>query len=220
MLKAVIFDMDGVIFDSEPIHLAMEQGIFRSFGIDLTKEEHNTYVGTTSHYMWEMIKKRHKIIHSIEELVELDRGNYFKYISRSDINISSIDGVDNFIQELKYNNIKLAVASSSPMNVIDRIISLFNLKKYFDVLVTGDFVDKSKPEPDIFLYAAHKLGFKPEECLVVEDSYNGVTAAKRAGMKCVGYINGNSGNQDLSSSDIAIDDYSKITVDDLHNLFI
>lgn len=209
MVKAVIFDMDGIIIDSEPLHLSIEEDIFKKLGISIAYEEHNTFIGTTSHYMWDKIKTNHNLTESLEELVELDRNTYLDFLNDA-LDLQPINGVKELIIDLHKNNIKLAVASSSPLNVIEKVLSLFEIRNYFDYIVTGDYVSKSKPEPDIFLYAGEKLDVDSKECVVIEDSHNGVLAAKKANMKCIGYKNINSGNQDLSKADIIIDDFNDI----------
>lgn len=114
------------------------------------------------------------------------------------------------IKNLYEHGFKLAIASSSPIDVIEVVVQALDIKKYFHTLVTGDYIVNSKPEPDIFIYAANKLQVSPEECFVVEDSHNGVLAAKIAGMKCIGYINKNSGSQDLTAADIIIENFSDL----------
>lgn len=214
MIRAVIFDMDGVIVDSEPLHLNIEEDIFKNLGISITSEEHNTFIGTTSHYMWDKIRTNHNLAESLEELVELDRNTYLEFLNNA-LDLQPINGVRELIIDLHKNNIKLAVASSSPLNIIERVLNLFEIRDYFNYIVTGDYVSKSKPEPDIFLYAAEKLDVDPKECVVIEDSHNGVLAAKKANMKCIGYKNLNSGNQDLSKADLTIDDFN-----DINSIFI
>jgi len=105
-----------------------------------------------------------------------------------------------FVKRLN-GKVKLAIASSSSIASIERNMEQLGLRKYFDKVVSGVTVDKPKPAPDVFLKAAEELGVKPEECLVIEDSCNGVKAAKAAGMACIGYVNPNSGEQDLSEAD-------------------
>lgn len=221
MIKAAIFDMDGVIIDSEPDHLKLEKGIFKKLGIEVSQKEHQSFVGTTSYYMWETLKNNYKLPQSVEELVKNNRSAYLEYLieSAKKNEIIYIDGVVNFIKDLHKNNIKLAIASSSPMDVIEIVIKSIKLDNCFDMLVTGDSVKKSKPEPDIFLYAAKKLGVSPLECFVVEDSENGVKAAKAAGMKCIGYKNNNSGNQDLSYADIVIKSFQNVTYYEITKMF-
>lgn len=219
MLKAVIFDMDGVLVDSELEHLNVETEFLKTLGIELNEGEHNKYVGTTSSYKWSCIKKNHDIDKKIEELMLLNSDAYYKHITSSKV-LKAIDGVTELVDKLSENKFKLAVASSSNMDAVEASLKAITLEKYFDAVVSGQYVKLSKPEPDIFLYAANKLGVKPEECLVVEDSHNGVLAANRAGMKCLGYISEHSGNQDLSSADLITDSFYKISIQELNKLFL
>lgn len=203
MIKAVIFDMDGVMIDSEPVHLKLERELFRELGVEITEEEHMTFVGSSSYYMWEKIKERFNLKESVEELVRRDRKRYLDHVLSTG-EIIPVPGIQELVKKLFEREYKLAVASSSPIDVIELVVQKLNLKNFFDVLVSGDYVKKSKPYPDIFLYTAEKLRVKPEECVVIEDSYNGVHAAKSAGMKVIGFVNPNSGNQDLSEADFIV----------------
>lgn len=212
MIKAVIFDMDGVIIDSEPKHIKFEQELFRSLGAAVNEDEHLKFVGTTSQYMWASIKRNHKLEQTVDELVKLDRDKYFEFLINDD-SLVSINGVNELVVRLKKENLKLAVASSSPIDVIEYVINKLGLIKYFDLIVTGDYVKRSKPNPDIFLYAAEKLSVKPNNCLVIEDSENGVNAAKNADMKCVGYKNLNSGNQNITRADMIIKNFNDFNYD-------
>ncbi|MGV8981328.1 HAD family hydrolase [Clostridium sp.] len=210
MLKAVIFDMDGVIIDSEPTHMKLENETYKKLGIEVTEEEHHSFVGATSNYMWEALKNKHKLNQTLEELIEYDRNKYFKHLNSDECEIMLIDGVKELIQELHKNGVKLAIASSSPLDVIDAIAKKFNIQEYFEVFVTGDYVKRSKPEPDIFIFAAEKLGVSVENCVVIEDSHNGVLAAKKAGMKCVGINSDLEGTQDISMADLVINNFKEV----------
>lgn len=210
MIKAVIFDMDGVIIDSEPDHIKFEQQIFNSLGFSISLEYHNKFVGTTSHYMWDELKKKYSLKSTVEQLVKDDREKYFNYLCSLE-KLKPIDGIKKLIKMLNDNEYKLAVASSSPLNVIEKVVKLVGLDEYFDFLVTGDYVKRSKPAPDVFLYAAEKLMVKQNECIVIEDSSNGVIAAKEAGMFCIGYRNLNSGNQNLKPADLILENFNEIS---------
>ncbi|SMC25691.1 haloacid dehalogenase superfamily, subfamily IA, variant 3 with third motif having DD or ED/haloacid dehalogenase superfamily, subfamily IA, variant 1 with third motif having Dx(3-4)D or Dx(3-4)E [Clostridium acidisoli DSM 12555] len=218
MFKAVIFDMDGVLVDSELEHLVVETKLLKSIGIELEEGEHNKFVGTTANYKWSCIKEKYKIDKSIEELMKLNTDAYYDHITSNDV-LKPIDGVTELVDNLSRNGFKLAVGSSSNMNAIETTLKAIKLEKYFEAVVSGQYVKLSKPEPDIFLYAADKLGVKPEECLVIEDSHNGVIAANKAGMKCLGYISEHSGNQDISTADLITDSFHKISIEDLKKLF-
>lgn len=212
MIKAVIFDMDGVIIDSEPKHIKFEQELFHSLGAVVNEKEHLRFIGTTSQYMWDSIKRQYKLEQTVDELVKLDRDKYFEFLINDD-SLAPISGVNELIAKLKKDNLKLAIASSSPIEVIKYVISKLGLAEYFDLVVTGDYVARSKPYPDIFLYAAKKFSIEPTNCLVIEDSENGVNAAKNADMKCLGFRNLNSGNQDLSRADMIIENFYEFNND-------
>ena len=108
--------------------------------------------------------------------------------------------------------IPIAIASSSPREFIEAVVKKIGIDQYFKILVSGEEIERSKPEPDIFLKAATLLNVSPTECLVVEDSKSGTIAAKKAGMKCIGYQNVNSGNQDLSNADFIVNDIKEIDI--------
>ncbi len=211
MIKAIIFDMDGVIIDSEPIHKQVERSIFERLNIEVSEEEHNSYVGKTSMGMWNEIKFKHNLKEDIssEEIVRLEVDRYIEHLLADD-DIKPINGVREFINELHIDDIKLALASSAVRKSIETVINLFELEEYFGISISGEDIENGKPFPDIFLKAAKELGVKPMECVVIEDSKNGVMAAKAAGMKCIGFKNPNSGDQDLSSADMVINSFSQI----------
>lgn len=220
MLKAVIFDMDGVIIDSESIHREVEKKIFNSLGVNISDEEHDTYVGMTSMGMWREIKSRHNLKESssVEELTKMSVENYIKFI-QGNKSIEPIEGVVELIDDLHKNNIKLAIASSAVRKSIETVVCMFRLEKYFNIRISGEDIKRGKPEPDIFLMAAERLGVQPEDCIVVEDSKNGVHAAKKAGMKCIGFRNQSSGDQDLSSADMIIKKFHDINCKRLSSMY-
>lgn len=219
MIKAVIFDMDGVIIDSEPIHIKLEEELFKSLGVEISEDEHLTFVGTSSYYMWRKVKEKFNLSQSVEELVEIDRKRYLEHVLKTG-EIIPIEGITETVKKLFEKEYRLAVASSSPIDVIELVVKKLGIDNCFEVLVSGDYVKNSKPAPDIFLYAADKLKVKPHECVVIEDSYNGVHGAKKAGMKVIGFKNPNSGNQDLSEADFIVDSLGEELleiIDELNN---
>ncbi|MEE4284493.1 MAG: HAD family phosphatase, partial [Mariniphaga sp.] len=197
---AVIFDMDGVLVNSEPFYIEVEQTNFRQLGLEISEKEHQTYQGTATDRMWHLIKERHGIEHPVDELVKMTNSlvtPYFKSLEKMD----SMPGVEKLILNLKGKGIPLALASSSYVDVIEIILQKTGLKKYFDVVVSSQMAGASKPEPDIFLLAAQKLGAQPEKCVVIEDSTNGIAAAKRAGMYCIAFAGPGSELQDQTQAD-------------------
>lgn len=201
--KCVIFDMDGVIIDSEPIHLASEKEMFNLLNIVVSDEEHHSFVGASSESLWTKIKDRKKLDYPVDTLVEMNRTMYLKNLKKQYI-LESVPNVPELIFQLKEEGFLLAVASSSPVSQVSYILDKLQLFPHFNAVITGDEVSKGKPDPEIFLKAAQTVGVGPSSCVVIEDSFNGVTAAINANMKCIGFRNPNSGKQDLSEADLII----------------
>ncbi len=199
--------MDGVILDSEPIYYQIETELFRNLGITISDEEYHTFVGLSMMEMWRKIKNNHNLKGKIENLVESNNKVVCQYFSNLE-NLHPTPFLEQFMQNLLEKNIKLAVDSSSSKKLINIILEKLKLKKYFEICVSGNEIKNGKPAPDIFLHTANLLKVKPEECLVIEDSTNGVKAAKSACMGCIGFQNLNSGNQDLSAADMIISTFS------------
>lgn len=210
MINAVIFDMDGVIIDSEPIHIQQNYEIFKEMGKELSKEVNYTLIGTNSKFKWEKLKRIYDLPYTVDDLIKLDRDFYFKHLVKAKDDLNPIEGVRELIANLSNNGLKLALASSSPVDVIKIVLEAFNIEKYFSEIVSGDFVKKSKPEPDIFIYAADKIKSDYKDCIVVEDSNNGIIAAKAAKMRAIGFKNPSSYNQDLSAADLVVNSFSEL----------
>lgn len=204
MITTVIFDMDGVIIDSEPIYFEIEQELFKELGLELTRDEHSKYVGRSD--LWETVQKDYGLDIDVEEIHAKGKSRYLQIISSS-FDDGPVKGVKDVIQKLHSDGIQLVLASSSDMKSIELVLTKFGLLKYFDLRISGADLETSKPHPEIFLKAAEMSESLPENCLVIEDSANGVKAAKAADMKCIGFKNPNSGNQDLSAADWVIDGF-------------
>lgn len=209
-MKAVIFDMDGVIIDSEPIHFEVDIQTMKDFGCSISKEELNKYVGTTNEYMFTDIKNKYKLDKSVEEIINYRCELAKRKVIESDL--APIEGIIDLLKNLKEKNIIAAIASSSPRDFIEVVVSKFELEDYFSCILSGEEVENGKPAPDIYVETAKKLGIVPEECIVIEDSKNGVMAAKEAGMKCIGFKNINSGEQDLSKADYIVNSIVEIKI--------
>jgi HAD superfamily hydrolase (TIGR01509 family) len=215
---SVIFDMDGVIINSEPLHMAAETKFFHSLGFRITEAEHHSFVGTTSINMWRRLKARYGLPQPIEELVVREREEYFQYLCSQE-QLEPIAYIPELMDMLRSQSITLLLASSSPQKQIDYILHKLDLKKHFTVCVSGDEVAQGKPAPDIFLKAAALGGCAPHDCLVIEDSGNGIAAAKAAGIKCIAFYNPDSGNQDLSRADRVVSSIRDITWSILEELW-
>lgn len=217
MKGCVIFDMDGVIIDSEPIHQKCERKMFQILGINVSEDEHNAFMGTTDETWWSWLENKYELPIKIPEVIQLKKKLYMEYL-RQETHIKPIPHVSELIADLYKNNFLLALASSSPHEQIDYILSCFKLENFFRLIISGEDVEKGKPNPEIFLRVSEIIRIPPESCIVIEDSYNGVSAAKSANMKCIGYINPNSGNQDLNKADILISSFNELSIDVIYNL--
>jgi len=210
VIKAVIFDMDGVIIDSEPMHYKVfVEYIKKNFDLVIPREEYNKFIGTTNYHIFSTLQEKYHIEGDLSAIIKDYTQKCLDFLLSSK-DEKPIKGVDVLIRHLHQNHIKLALASSSPKKTINIVLDMFDLDQFFDVKVSGQEVAHSKPAPDIFLRAAELLQISPEECLVFEDSRNGVAAAKTAGMQCIGYYNPNSGNQDLSRADKIIESFTEV----------
>lgn len=186
MIKAIIFDMDGVLVDSEPFHVDIEKRQFELNHFSILEDEHHHYMGVASDVMWRDIAKRHPLPISVEELIEQNKTESIRYFTALK-EIPVMPRLVALLEKLSLENYLLAVASSSFPEIIAIILGKTNLRKYFQVVVSSQEAGKSKPEPDVFLLAALKLGIKPEDCLVIEDSANGIKAAHAANMRCIAF---------------------------------
>jgi len=209
MLKAVLFDMDGVIVDTEPLHRKAYHKMFDEVNIDVDEELYESFTGQSTINICKRLVKHFSLNKQPEELVQIKRSNY-KYLFQNDEELSLIDGVFDRIKDYHENNVTLVVASSASMNGINQIFERFDLNPYFSGKFSGADLKKSKPHPEIFLKAAAHTGHNKAECMVIEDSTNGIKAAHAAGIFCVGFKSEHSTGQDYSLADIVISDFKEI----------
>ncbi len=207
--KAIIFDMDGVLVNSEPHYIRMDKEIFKTLGLTISNEEHLTFQGSATDHMWRVLKEKYGLKAPISELVEMSNNLNYPYFE-SLKTIDPMPGVKKLIKFLNRKEIPIAVASSAYPGIIDILLTKTNLKKYFKVVINSTMVEKSKPAPDIFLLAAKSLNMEPEECIVIEDSTNGIQAAKNAGMYCIAFAGPGSEIQDQSKADRIITQFEEI----------
>ena len=194
-MKAVIFDMDGVIIDSEPFWKNAEFEVFSSLGVVLDKEFTDlTQTMTTievTKFWYEKFPWESKSLEEVEDMV-ISRVMELIEQGRAERN-----GIELFIKQLKLNGFKIGLATNSPYKIIPVVLEKAGIADYFDSIFSAEFVEFGKPDPAIYLMTSKELGIDPENCIVIEDSYSGMLAAKKAGMKVVAFTNG---NQDINIS--------------------
>lgn len=215
MLEAVVFDMDGVIVDSEPLHIKSEKQVFARYGVHLSDEELRDYMGRSSRLLFEDLIKKYTLDIALEDIYPSHIENLVRlYKEESD----PIPGALELIEDLNIRGIELALASSSDHALIAAFLEKFWDSHVFHVVVSGQDVSHTKPHPAIFLEAVGRLGHPAEACVVIEDSQAGVLASKRAGIPCVGFRSPHSLSQNLSEATLVVDDLRELNYDRLNSL--
>jgi HAD superfamily hydrolase (TIGR01509 family) len=209
MIKCVIFDMDGVIVDTEPVHHFAYKQHFEQLKIDVSPEIYASFTGNSTKNIYQKIKSIYSLSESVDQLVQQKRF-FFNDAFEHKNDLQLLDGVLQLIQDLHQNGFQLILASSSAMQTIDRVFERFDLNQYFDYKVSGEDFEFSKPHPAIFLHAASLSNFKKNNCIVIEDSTNGVKAANAAEIFCVGYYSLHSKLQDLSTANFTINHFDEL----------
>ncbi len=217
-MKAVIFDMDGVLIDSEPLHIEADLLTLESFGVKLNQEDLMPFIGSTNPFMFKTLIERFGLSVTVDEMINVQSKIKSEIIAEKGYPI--ISGIPKLIKDLHEHGVLLSVASSSPLYMIEEVTKLLGVQQYFNALVSGETVSNPKPAPDVFLKAAKELGVKPCECIVIEDSFNGVSASVLAGIKCIGFINPNSGNQDLSKANVLITGFDYVDYEFIYNEYL
>ncbi|MCL1675649.1 HAD family hydrolase [Elizabethkingia meningoseptica] len=208
-LRAVLFDMDGVIVDTEPLHRKAYFKMFEEFGIDVTEELFNTFTGKTTLSVCNELIKHFNLNVTPQQLIEKKR-SHFKYLFGNDPDFDLISGVRKLIENYYQNNVKMVLASSASMTTINWVFEKFDLEKYFIGKISGADLKESKPHPEIFELAAEMSGEDKNNCIVIEDSTNGIQAAYSADIFCVAYKSIHSENQKYDKAQKIISDYSEI----------
>ena len=210
-IKAVIFDCDGVLVDSEPISCNAWRPVFkRMFGVDIGTD-FKAVIGMNFKDAINYFLDQHSLKGDIYEIVKAKEEEYF---NSGKGNLKSFTGTVDFIEKILSLNLKTAVASSGTHEKIGFNLKESGLLKYFDTVISCEDVKRGKPEPDLFLAAAEKLDTPPENCIVIEDSLLGVRGAKKGGMYCIGIAN-SFPKEKLKEADMVVENLMEIPIEDL-----
>ncbi len=209
--------MDGVIVDTEPVHHYAYHQHFKQLNIEVTSEMYTSFTGNSTRNIFQKLKTHFDLQEDVEDLI-LRKRHLFNEAFDLKEDLYLIEGVEDLIKDLHTNGIKLIVASSASNVTINRVFTRFNLHQYFTHIVSGEDFPKSKPHPAIFLHAA-SLSIAPKEnCIVIEDSTNGIQAAVSAGIFCVGYDSFHSKDQDLSKANVVIQHFNELNFEKVRDL--
>lgn len=218
MIKTVIFDMDGVIVDTEPVHRYAYHTHFKELGIEVDEALYTSFTGHSTKNTYQKIQDIFGVTTQVDELV-LRKRSLFNHVFDNGDELELITGVKDLIVGLHQAGVELVVGSSASHSTINRVFTRFDLYPYFTHIVSGEDLPKSKPDPAIFLKAASLAKQNQKhQCIVIEDSTNGILAANAAGIKVIGYQSTNSTNQDYSTADFLVQDFTNISVQDLISL--
>ncbi len=208
-LKAALFDMDGVIVNTEPLHRKAYFEMFDHYELEVSEALYNTFTGKATLDICRELVARFDLPYTPQQLIDKKREK-FKLLFGQDPEFDLIPGVRELLDNYRKNNIKMVLASSASMTTINMVFERFGLADYFIDQISGANLKASKPHPEIFELAAQKTGEARENCIVIEDSTNGIKAAHAAGIYCVAYKSEHSKDQDYTLAQKLISDYTDI----------
>lgn len=215
MLKAVLFDMDGVLVDTEPEYARTDRRMAKRFGIPMTWREPLRYRGVSASEMWTELIQKYGCDADPAELTRLEHAHMEAYYHEG--RLRPIRASVGLLKRCAKAGLKVAIAtSSSGANAAD-VVRRLDLGQYVQAISVRELAGRSKPAPDIFLLAAKLLEVNPAECVVIEDADKGIEAARAAGMKAVGLITPGSG-QALSGADMAVRSLRGVSVEMLKQM--
>lgn len=217
-LKAVLFDMDGVIVDTEPLHRKAYFKMFDDLEIEVSEELYTSFTGASTKKVCETLISKYQLEKDHEDLAVIKR-KYFKHYFYNDADFHLLPGVKSLIENYFENGIKLVLASSASMTTINMVFEKFGLEKYFIGKISGADLKESKPHPEIFLIAAEIANEAKENCMVIEDSTNGILAAHSAGIFCVAYKSEHSFGQNYEKANLIISDFAEIEFEKISKYF-
>ena len=215
-MKAVIFDMDGVIYDSSPYVWKARNIYLKKYGVKITSQEISKLLGKSLRDQLSYINKKYSLSIDYEDFSRKTREIQVKLMKNK---LKPKSGVKKLIYDLKKHKIKIAIASSNMRKFIIEDLKIMKLKDKFKVITSVEEVERHKPAPDIFLITAKKLKVKPENCLVIEDAVNGLQAAKKAGMKAVAVLTKFHKKEEFKDADLVVRSIKNLNYYKLRNLF-
>ena len=215
--KAVLFDMDGVLIDSEPGYHRVNKVFFENLGLPFTQKEVSSITGSTAPVIAEKILTwKPDLPYSIEELSASYIENLFSSL-KTDVH-QLIPGATDWMDRLIAFDIKLGIGSSSSYGMVHYITERFDLDRRMDTIVVNEDVKRGKPDPEIYLKCCQNLGLHSSEALVIEDSRNGILAAKAAGCMCAAFLGTHQEGMDVSMADLSFPAFDNASFSNIFDL--
>ena len=208
-IQCIIFDMDGVIIDSEEIHKKAYFETFDAVGVKVNDDLYKTFTGSSTLNAFQKLVAYFQLDINPQELLLDKRKRYVNYFE-NDPTLHLVSGVEDLIKKAHQKGLTLILASSSAMENIERVFNRFQLQEYFTAKISGADLKASKPHPEIFEKAVMMSGVSIQNCVVIEDSDNGIEAANSAGIFVFGYKNPLAADQTLEKADLIIDDLREV----------
>jgi len=210
-VAAVVFDMDGVLVDSEPLHHESTNLVLGEHGVRLTECENRRYLGWNERAFWTALREKFGLPGAVPELIRRRQEVVTDLFLKRGLPIA--DGVARTLEALAARGLPLAVASSSERAVIDEVLARGGIAHFFRAIASGDEVTRGKPDPEIYRLAARRLGVEPARCLAFEDAPHGVRAALAAGMRCVRVVTSTTRDLEFPSVDATIASFRELDLE-------
>jgi beta-phosphoglucomutase family hydrolase len=206
-IEAVIFDMDGTVVDTTELEYKAWHRMMQEQGVEFTHEEYIKVLGAKGS---EIVKKHLDWDEeAIQEILQ-NKETYFKELVAQQ-GLELITGVEKVLQDIQQIPLKMALATGASRKKLEFVLQKLPIKQYFEAMITADETNSGKPDPEVFLNAAKKLGVAPGNCIVMEDARNGAQAAKKGGMLCIAITTTRSEDQ-LQAADLIVDGYNELDI--------
>ncbi|MCH8814934.1 MAG: HAD family phosphatase [Chloroflexi bacterium] len=204
--RAVVFDLDGVLWDGEPVYYAAFNTVLEPLGHHLPESEYDEIMGLSVEAAWEWVLNRFDISESAEPFYRAYDKAVLEVLKEP---IEPLPGVRELVAKLRDRGIRIAVASASLRQWVDATLDGIGLRTEFETTVSASEVEHAKPAPDLYAKAAERLGIPPDECLAVEDTTAGIASAKAAGLFAIQLRAASTALPPIAEADLVIDDYSQ-----------
>ncbi len=210
-IRAVVFDMDGVVVETSELDFQTDKKVFASVGIEMTKDRYHKRTGQTSRQRYEEETAAEGVKADIDAMQQLRNVEMKRVLAGLDLQVS--DGFHDLVERIRSAGMRVALATSSRSVKTDMVLEKLKLKDFFDVEINGDSIQNNKPAPDVYLKALEKLELQPHEVVAVEDSETGIRSAKAAGVFCIALATELTKHQDQSRADTRVSSLKDISVE-------